>query len=250
MMTRQQFYKSKKWLDFRKVIVAQRTDADGYVHCADCGKPIVKPYDLIIHHKQELSEANVNDATIALNPANVEIVCFRCHNKEHERFGFNRTSAGRNVKKHVYIVYGSPCSGKSSWVSEVADPEDLVVDLDNIWQMVSINKPFEKPAALRSVVFQIRDALYDVIKYRSGKWHNAYVITGGALQGDRDRLQQRIGADDLIFIDTTQEECVKRIQLKFDDPLMRAKWYEYIVDWFQQYQPEYEHPPTMENALL
>ena len=249
-MTRQQFYKSKKWLDFRKVIVAQRTDPDGYVHCAMCGKPIIKPYDLIIHHKHELSEANVNDANVALNPANVEIVCFRCHNKEHERFGYNKTSVQKPVQKHVYIVYGSPCAGKSTWVNEVADPEDIVVDLDNIWQMISINDRFDKPAALRSVVFQIRDALYDVIKYRSGKWHNAYVITGGALKGDRDRLVQRIGADDLVFIDTTQEECVKRIQSKFDDPLLRAKWYEYIVDWFQQYQPEYEHPPTTENALL
>ena len=111
------FYRSKQWEAFRKVIIEQRTDPDGYVHCCECGKPILKPYDLIIHHKQELSEANVNDAMISLNPNNVECICFRCHNKVHERFGFNKTSAYTGAaKKHVYIVYGSPCAGKSTWV--------------------------------------------------------------------------------------------------------------------------------------
>ena len=234
-MNRQQFYKSKQWEAFRKVIIDQRTDQNGYVHCCSCGKPILKPYDLIIHHKQELSEANVNDAMVALNPDNVECICFRCHNRIHERFGFNKTSTGRNVKKQVYIVYGSPCSGKSTWVHEVADPEDLIVDLDSIWQMISINNRYEKPGALKSVVFQIRDSLYDIIKYRSGKWHNAYAITGGALKGDRDRLQQRIGADDLIFIDTPKDECLKRAKLRggqADD------WITYIADWFEKFQPD------------
>ena len=86
MQTRQQFYKSKQWEDFRKVIIAERTDADGFVRCAICGKPILKKYDLIIHHKKELDDLNVNDAMVTLNPANVECVHFKCHNELHERF--------------------------------------------------------------------------------------------------------------------------------------------------------------------
>ena len=50
MMTREQFYKSKQWESFRKVIIADRSDADGFVHCAHCGKPILHKYDLIVHH--------------------------------------------------------------------------------------------------------------------------------------------------------------------------------------------------------
>lgn len=238
MQTREQFYKSREWEAFRRVVIGQRTDADGYVHCSVCGKPIVKPYDLIIHHKKELTEANVNDAMVALNPANVEVVCFRCHNKTHERFGYNKTSVQKPVPKKVFVVWGSPCAGKSTWVSEVADKDDIVVDLDKIWQMISINEPYEKPNALKGVVFQMRDALYDIIKYRSGKWKNAYIITGGALKGDRDRLQQRVGADEMIFIDTDQDECVRRVMDKFSDPLIRSKWYEFIIDWWQSYQAD------------
>lgn len=234
MITRQQFYKSKEWLNFRKVIIADRTGSDGFVRCAICNKPILKPYDLIVHHKQELTEDNVNDVLISLNPDNVECVHFKCHNQLHERFGFH-TSSPASVQKHVYIVYGSPCAGKSTWVHDVASPEDLIVDLDSIWQMVSINDRYIKPAALKSVVFEMRDKMYDIIKYRSGKWHNAYIITGGALKGDRDRLQVRVAADDLIFIDTPKDVCLNRALLRGNN---HDEWINFIQDWFNSFQPE------------
>jgi hypothetical protein len=241
MMTRQQFYTSDTWSKFRKVIIEQRTDEDGFVRCAICGQPILKKYDLIVHHKKELDDLNVNDATVALNPDNVECVHFKCHNQIHERFGFNKTSKGgihQPVQKHVYIVYGSPCSGKSTWVKDVATKDDLIVDMDSIWQMISINDRYDKPDALRSVVFDLRDKMYDIIKYRSGRWHNAYIIVGGALKGDRERMKARVGADDLIFIDATKEECMARVRNRFDDGDNRLKWYEYITDWFQKYQAD------------
>lgn len=240
----QKFYKSEKWETFRKVIIAERTDSDGYVHCAICGKPILKKYDLIVHHKKELSPENVKDATISLNPDNVLCCHFKCHNKVHERFGYNTTSAGRTIKKKVYIVYGSPCSGKSTWVKDNATENDLVVDIDSIWEMISTNPRYTKPAPLKSVVFETRDKLYDIIKFRSGKWHNAYIITGGALLGERERLIQRVGADETIYIDTAYEECVKRCISRGDKA---DEWKNYVDEWFKTFQPDEksteDHPP-------
>jgi len=238
MMNREQFYKSDKWEKFRKIIIEERTDADGFIHCAICGKPILKKYDLIVHHKQELDDLNVDDVSISLNPDNVECVHFKCHNQIHERFGYNKTSMHKYVQKHVYIVYGSPCSGKSTWVHDNASASDLVVDLDSIWQMVSTNDRYTKPDALRSVVFEMRDKLYDIIKYRSGKWHNAFVITGGALKGDRERLKQRINADGFIFIDTDMNECMKRVKNRDIDDKQQFQQLEWIVEWFERYQPD------------
>ena len=233
-MDRTQFYKSKRWQKFRNVIIAQRMDSQGYVHCDICGKPILKKYDLILHHKQELSDANVDDAMVSLNPDLIQCVHFKCHNQLHDRWqGGN--GGYRPPKKQVFIVYGAPCSGKSTWVHETATAEDLIVDLDNIWEMISINERFTKPGALKSVVFDIRDFLYDVIKYRRGKWHNAYIITGGALKGDRERLQQRVGADDFIFIDTPKHECLVRCSEHRSD-----EWFEYINDWFDAFQADEE----------
>ena len=236
-MTRKQFYKSKKWEAFRQVVIDQHTDADGFVHCAECGKPIINKYDLIIHHQQELSEDNVDDAMIALNPDKVQCVCFKCHNKLHDRWqGGN--GGWKPAKKHVYIVYGAPCAGKSTWVLGTATADDLVVDMDSIWQMISINDRYDKPAALKAVAFQIRDTLYDIIKYRSGRWQDAYIITGGALKGDRERLQQRVGADDMIFIDTPIEVCLRRLSDRKMTDEQKDLWKSFIVDYFHKFQPD------------
>lgn len=235
MNTLQSFYKSKEWEKFRAIIISERTDDDGFVICAQCGKPIIHKYDLIVHHKTELTEGNVADVMVALNPDNVECVHFRCHNKLHDRWqGGN--GGWRPAAKKVYIVYGAPCAGKSTWVSEVAAVGDLVVDLDSIWQCVSGLERYEKPEALKSVVFELRDKLYDLVKYRSGKWTNAFVITGGARSGDRERLMSRVGADELIFIDTAQDECLKRLEKRGLKGKKHDEWINFINEWFESYQ--------------
>lgn len=233
------FYKSNEWETFRKIVINHRTHPDGFVYCEECGKPILRKYDMVLHHKKELDDLNVMDRNVSLNEDNIEILHFRCHNLRHNRFTSGHAPTYKPVQKHVYIVYGSPCSGKSTWVHEVATENDLIVDIDSIWEMISVNARYEKPAALRSVVFEMRDKMYDIIKYRNGKWHTAYVITGGALKGDRDRLKARLNADDAILIDTTLEECCKRaVHREGMNEEQQAKWLEYIDEWFKQYQPD------------
>lgn len=238
MIDRKQFYKSKAWEDFRQIIIAERTNEDGFIICAHCGKPILKKYDLIIHHKEELDDLNVNDVNISLNPNNVECVHFRCHNQIHERFGYG-TAGYKPMPKKVYLVYGAPCAGKTTWVHQNATANDLIIDLDSIWQMISINDRYTKPNALRSVVFELRDKMYDIVKYRSGKWQNAFIISGSATKGDRERLVTRVGIDEKIFVDTTKDECYKRL-LKRDDmtDIVKEDWLKYIDDWFSTYQSD------------
>lgn len=234
----EEFYKSTKWEKFRKVIIEERTDADGYIHCAICGKPILKKYDLIVHHKQEVDDANVNNVDVSLNPENVECVHFQCHNKIHERFGYNKTSVHTYKPKKVYLVYGAPLSGKTTWVHSVATADDLVVDMDSIWQMISINERYTKSNSLKSVAFEMRDKLYDVIRYRNGKWTNAFVISGSALKGDRERLKQRICANEVIFIDTSKQECLSRLRNRNISEEQKAEQIGWVMDWFDRYQPD------------
>ena len=102
------FYTSKEWADFRQVLIAERTAADGFVYDEITGKRIVNAYDIILHHKSPLTLDNVNDANISLNPDNIQIVSFKTHNEIHERFG--------TWTRHIYLVYGCPLSGKSTFV--------------------------------------------------------------------------------------------------------------------------------------
>ena len=241
---RQQFYHSKKWEAFRRVIISERTDPDGYVRCAICGKPILKPYDLILHHKTELTDENFRDASVALNPENVECVHFKCHNALHERFVAGHGQTFTAADKRVFLVYGAPCSGKSTWVKSTATEDDLIVDLDSIWQMLGISERYDKPVALKSTVFAVRDTLYDSIKYRSGRWHNAYIVTGGALRGDRERLAARVGADESILIDTPMRECIERAAERGKNS---RDWMRYINDWFTCFQPDV--PEDLESDI-
>lgn len=223
---RQAFYNSDRWQRFTKLLRMERMKPDGSIICERCGKPIVRKYDCIAHHVIELDDLNVDDVSIALNPENIQLLHFACHNAVHERFGY-----GGTMQRQVFIVYGAPCSGKTTYVSEVAQESDLVLDLDKIWTAVKADScgEFQKPDALKAIVFDVRDAILEDIRTRRGKWHHAYVIGGYPMQGERERLQDRIGADKLVYIDTDKETCLQRAKLK------APEWERFVLDWFEKF---------------
>lgn len=228
MQTLDSFYRSKAWEKFRAALILQRSNEDGTVICAKCGKPILRRYDMIAHHKKELTEENVNDAAVALNPDNVELIHFRCHNLEHERF--------EGFRQRVYLVYGSPCSGKTSFVDENAQPDDFIFDIDRIWDAVCNGGRYDKtrgkssrPGRLTANVFGIRDCILDQIRTRTGKWRNAWIIGGFPLRTDRDRLCDLLRAEP-IYCEATIDECLARAEKE-----RPGEWKEYIKRWFSDY---------------
>lgn len=226
MYTLNTFYRSKAWEKLIKILRLERVNHEGELICAYCGKSIVKAYDCIAHHKIELTEENVNDADISLNPNNIILIHHKCHNIIHNKLQHSRRS--------VYIIYGSPLSGKTSYVNDIKSEGDLIIDLDSIWSCVSGCDRYVKPARLNSVVFGMRDYLLDCIKYRRGKWLNAYIIGGYPLISERERLAKELGAE-LIFIDTDKDECINRLMNCEDRDF--KEWIKYIDDWWSKYTP-------------
>ena len=222
------FYRSVQWESLLKVIKLERQDSQGNIICAYCGKPIVRAYDCIGHHVIELTEENYTDANISLNPDNIQLVHHKCHNIIH-----NKLFSGH---RQVFIVYGSPLAGKSSYVAEAMTEGDLIIDMDRIWSCVSGCDRYVKPARLKSVVFAVRDNLLESVKYRRGKWQNAYIIGGYPFKAERERLIDTLGARE-VFIDTPYEECVKRLLACEDRD--KKLWEQYISDWWLQYQGGY-----------
>jgi len=223
------FYRSKQWENLLTVLRNERVDSSGNIICEHCGKPIIKKYDCIGHHKIELTEKNYTDYNISLNPDNIALVHHRCHNLIHNKLSYSQ--------RQVYIVYGSPLSGKSSYVAEAMSEGDLIIDMDSIWQCVSGCDRYIKPNRLKSVVFAVRDNLLESVKYRRGKWLNAYVIGGYPFKAERDRLIDSLGARE-VFIDTDRETCINRL-LACEDSRNKAEWTKYIDDWWQQYNGGY-----------
>lgn len=208
--------------------MAERTNEDGFIICEKCGKPILKPYDCIAHHKIALTDDNVNDFNVSLNPEHIALIHFRCHNKEHRR--------GSGFYQRVFLVYGSPCSGKTSWVDDNAFGDDLIVDVDRLWDAVcndgrykKINGKSQRPHRLKANVFGIRDCLFEQIRQRKGMWRDAYIIGGYPLRSDRDRICNELRAEP-IYIEATLDECLKRAETE-----RPAEWKDFIRDWFDAY---------------
>ena len=222
-----EFYRSKEWQDFREIVIAERIQDDGNVYDEVTGKPILRAYDLILHHKIELTEENVHDFNISLNPDNIMIVSHRTHNYLHNKLGYSH--------RQVYLVYGAPLSGKTSWVKDNMCEGDLIIDMDSIWECISGCDRYIKPNCLKSVVFKTRDTLLDAVKYRLGRWNNAFVIGTYPLQSERERLLKELGARE-VFIDVPQSECISRLE-SCADGRDKDEWMKYIEDWFSKYNP-------------
>lgn len=217
MLTLNTFYRSKEWEQLRQQIILERLSPAGDTIDEVTGKPIVNKYDVILHHKIPLTEANVNDYSISLNPDNIQIVSHKTHNTIHNRFG--------SYTRHVYIVYGSPCAGKSTYVDSVALKDDLIIDINRIYS--AINN--ERSNRLYDNVMQVYRSLIDMVQTRNGRWVNAFIVRTFPLKGERERLASSLGAE-LVFIDTPQDVCMERA-------LGRAAGYDKIVsDWWNKFQ--------------
>ena len=217
------FYRSDKWRNLVAQLKLERVNKDGVLLCEHCGKPIVRSYDCIGHHVIELTEDNVDDVSVSLNPANVKLIHFKCHNELHQRF--NGWSGQR-----VYLVFGSPCSGKTSWVNDNANDDDLIVDVDRLWDAVCNGGRYDgktrRSNRIKANVFGLRDCLIEQIMLRKGMWRNAYIVGGYPLRTERDRLCDLLNAEP-IFCEATKEECLARCERE-----RPAEWKGYIDDWF------------------
>lgn len=218
----QRFYASDEWITLRQLLINQRGN-----RCKHCGKIIPRSIDIIGHHIEELTPENVNDFTISLNPDNIELICFDCHNKDHYRFGYK-------PEKKVFVVYGPPMSGKTTLVKQNMKHGDIVVDMDKLYEAISFLPSYNKPDNLFSNVIGVQNLLIDNIKTRYGKWNNAWIVGGYADKYKRDRLANNLGAE-LIYCEVSKEECINRLNLDKDRQYRITEWKQYIEKWFNDY---------------
>lgn len=218
------FYCRKDYLD-----LAQACKIKSGGVCAKCGG-VFDISELRPHHKVELTLDNIDDVNVTLNPDNIEVLCHDCHNAAHKRFGY---AVGA---KRVYLVYGSPCAGKTTYVNSVATRNDLIVDLDKIHRAICICGLYDKPDATKRVAFNVRDYLLDEVRTATPrrKWQDAYIIGTYPDRIDRDMFVQDYGAK-LVHIDTSKEECIKRAYQDIERSSIRDA----VIGWINAYWERY-----------
>lgn len=222
------FYKSKEWELLRKQIILERQQKQNDVICERCNKSILIKKDVIGHHKIHLTEANVNDYMVSLNPENIELICLDCHNKEHKRFGYEN-------KRTVYILWGSPGAGKTTYALKNMTHEDLILDVDLLYKAFNPNS-FTKPKQISSIVLDVWYELINrngAIAIRKGSWQNCYIVGCFPSKTEREELAKNLNAT-LIHIDTSKEECKSRI---LADPKRQINL-DQQIEWLNNYWDE------------
>lgn len=151
------------------------------------------------------------------------------------RDGYKFDEFGDIVNVDVFIVWGPPASGKTTYVKEHMEEGDLIVDLDNIKQAISLSKKTECPINLLETALKIRDLLYKIIENRQISCKNVWIIAGLPRWNDRQRLKEKLNPTEMIFIEATKEKCIEQ-SLKDTarkDKMLQAR---VIEKWFSLYE--------------
>ena len=235
-----QFYNGQDWANCKAQVTQERLKS-GALYCEHCGKLIVKSFNpnarnnkgaIVYHHKTYLTSENVNDASIAINPANIAVLHWQCHNEIHNRF--NGTAVA--IERKVYLITGAACSGKTTFVRERMQEGDIVLDIDDIWQILSGQPRYTKPNSIKPMVFAVRDAVKEKIIMRAGSWRNAFIIESLPLATDRKREAERYKAHncEVITMEASREECLNRLYTMPEGRDIKA-YEEYINNYFDDY---------------
>lgn len=129
----------------------------------------------------------------------------------------------------VYLVYGAPCSGKTTYVKERIKKGDIVCDVDRLYSAISHDEEHDSELYALRVASELYDNLLGIIRDRKGNWKNAYVISLANTSEKINEMKKRINADECIFIDTPYEVCIERAK-------DRPPYFVWIIqDWFETY---------------
>ena len=205
------FYNSKAWKNTRQAYYESKQGL-----CELCGQPADE-----VHHKIFIKPSNIGNTDITLNWDNLQCLCRSCHSSIHERaYSINRvkqpTANGLEFdedgniieKKNVFIVWGSPAAGKSTYVKEHKTKYDIVVDYNYISNALTLNTTTNIIDAL-PFVLDIKETLYQAIEQRKDNYNAAWIIATLPEKQKRIELARRLKGE-LIHINTNKEQCIKQ----------------------------------------
>lgn len=158
----------------------------------------------------------------------------------------------RNAVESVEIVYGPPCSGKSTYVRERAKDGDLIYDYDALVRaMTPQDKRDTQKTVAHEIAIGVRGLMINRIAETESGAKRAYIIT----RWPTDNLREQLNGLDVTEhrMDATREECLDR--LEHDDSRDdKSAWAKIIDNWFSDHANEPDNggegQPVEENNAL
>lgn len=140
----------------------------------------------------------------------------------------------RTGKAHrLTLVCGPPTAGKNTYVRGHAQPGDLIVDLDALYQAVNAHPTradHDQPPALTPFVFDARDAILHRLLHGDHNARAAWIIHSAPEPSTRAEWKQR-GAT-VVMVTAPHDVLTHRAHTQ-----RPAQWGDHITDWHHRYQP-------------
>lgn len=143
----------------------------------------------------------------------------------------------------VRIVYGPPCSGKTTYIQEHKGDNDLLYDFDDIMTSLSGFESHSINRNLIDYVVDIRNVIIERLK-EDTELDKAFFITT-FIKEDLEDLLEGLEVE-YIKMGTSKEVCLERLE---ECPLRKRKsaLRKVIEEWFEEYGDE--EVRTMSNRL-
>lgn len=238
------FYEDPKWLHKRGNILRR----DDYL-CRQCKRYGKTTPAKTVHHIYPYGEY----PQYRLTDINLLSLCNECHNGMHDRNNDTMTDKGiywqdkirkeLGIEDHdiiegfrVVVVWGSPASGKTSYVKQHMKQDDMVVDLDNIKQAISLQGKSASMSNLMPVALNIRAHIYDLIANREViEADTVWVVAGLPKQSDRDYIKAKLRPNEMKHIDSDIEACIAHA-MEDRERIDKETQLKIIYKWFEEYE--------------
>lgn len=238
------FYNNPKWLKKRDLILKR----DDYL-CRQCKRYGKTTPANTVHHIFPY----VDYPDYKLRSDNLLSLCNECHNQLHDRANDTMTDKGlywqnkvrdrlginetHNIDTfRVVVVWGSPGSGKTTYVRNHMGNEDMVVDLDYIKQAITMKEKTADIGSLLGAALNLRSYIYDLIEQREViECKTVWVVAGLPKRADREHVKRKLRPNDMVFIDKPMEECISNA-MGDNDRIDKGKQAHIIGLWFEQYE--------------
>ena len=110
--------------------------------------------------------------------------------------------------RHVTLVYGPPCGGKTTYVTQHAQKSDKVLDLDAIAQECGSPRKWHHDTQIIAIAEQVMRSRMQAI--RDTPDVTAWIIRTAPTRAARDAASALCGATNTVAIIPTMGECLAR----------------------------------------
>lgn len=140
---------------------------------------------------------------------------------------------GDLIEPKIYLIWGSPACGKTTYVKDNKQDNDIVIDIDALREAITMSecKTYDYH---KDIVITLRDTLYNIIKNKRQLEGDVWVIACLSNADKRNDLISRIKVDESIHIEATEDECISRA-MNDSERIDKELQIRIINDWFNNF---------------